>query len=387
MKKIILFLILLLTSFNVYALELNSKSAILVNLNEDIVLLEKNSQDKTSIASLTKIVTAISIIETSNLDDEVTITYDMIKNLDGYVKVGLKVGNKVTVLDLLYALMLPSAGDAAQSLAIYNSGSIDKFVDLMNYKLQEIGVKNTHFSNPVGMDDVDNYSTAKDLSIILKYALQNETFKTIFETDEYFMKSLNKKIYKTLKDKDIDTSIIKGSKTGYTGEAGRCLASTSTINGVNYLFINLNANSNTLDYIKDAINTYEYYSSNYSYIDIVNKNDLLYTLKIKGSKEKEYKIKANKTVKKYLSNNIKKSDIEIEYDGIEYLNRKINKNDKIGTINFKYNEDILYTLDIKLDKDIKYYNYKLWISLVIIFILLVLYIKRKKRKRKRKRNK
>ena len=385
MKKIVLSLVLIIMSFNVSALELNSKKAILINLNDDMVLYEKDSEEKTSIASLTKIVTAITIIETSNLDDEVSITYNMLKNLDGYVKVGLRYGNKITVKDLLYALILPSAGDAAQSLAIYKSGSIEKFADLMNYKVNEMGAYNTHFTNPVGMDDTDNYSTAKDLSIILKHALQNETFKTIFETDEYFIKSLNKKVVKTIKEKSIDTSIIKGAKTGYTEDAGRCLASTATINGVDYLFVNLNANPNTLDYIKDAINTYEYYSSNYGYVTIVDENEVLYTLKIKGSKEKEYDILSDKKVEKYLSNQIKKSDIKIEYDGIDYIDRKIHKNDKIGTISFKYEDETLYTMDIILDREIKFYNYKLWISMSTIFILFIIYIKKRIRRKRRKK--
>ena len=383
MKKILLLIILIFTSFNIYALELNSKSAILINLNDDTVLFEKNSEEKTSIASLTKIVTAITIIETSNLNDEVTITYDMLKGLDGYVKVGLKSGMKISVEDLLYALMLPSAGDAAQSLAIYSSGSINKFADLMNYKVKEYGAQNTNFTNPVGKDDNDNYSTAKDLSIILKYALSNETFKKIFETNEYYIKSLNKKVIKTIKDKNIDTSIIKGAKTGYTEEAGRCLASTSTIDNVNYLFINLNANSNTLDYIKDALNTYEYYSSNYSYKNIVDEGQILYTLKIKGSKEKKYEIKSLSTISKYLSNEISKDDIEIKYSGVEYIDRKIHKNDKLGTIKFIYNDDVLDSIDVTLNKDIKFYNYKLYIGIIIIFIILLIIIKKNKKKRKK----
>ena len=382
MKKIIVFIISMFIIINVYALEINSKRAILINLNDDTVLFEKNSEEKTSIASLTKIMTAITIIETSDLNDEILIKYDMLKNLDGYVKVGLRSGMKITVEELLYALMLPSAGDAAQSLAIYKSGSIDEFVNLMNYKAEEMGALNTHFTNPVGMDDDDNYSTAKDLSIILKHALKNETFKTIFETDEYYLKSLNKKIYKTLKERKIDTGSIKGSKTGYTSAAGRCLASTSTIDGVDYLFVNLNANPNTLDYVTDAINTYDYYSSNYGYKDIVNKGDILQTLKVKGSKEKEYQILAPETISKYLTNEFKKEDIKIKYSGLDTITRKIKKGDKLGTIEFIYNGDTLYTLDVNLEKDIKFYNYILYIGIILIFIIILMPKNKKKRKKK-----
>lgn len=385
MKKILLTIILFIIVLSIYALEINSKSAILYNLNDDEILYEKDSNERLSIASLTKIVTAITIIEDSDLNDEVVINYKMLTGLDGYARIWLRAGDRLTVEELLYAIMLPSAADAAQSLAIYKSGSIEKFSDLMNEEIKKIGVSNSHFTNPVGIDDEDNYSTARDLADILRYALKNDTFKTIYESNSYYIKSLGITIYKTTNNRGIDTSIIKGSKTGFTYDAGRCLSSTASIDGVKYLFVNLGAREDTLDYISDAINTYEYYSNNYSYKDIVNNGDKLYTLKIKHSKEKEYDILSNEDVSKYLKNDFDKKDIEILYDGVEYIEKSIKLGDKIGEVSFKYDGEVLYKMDVFLDKEIKYYNYVLYISIAFILILAILILKKRGKKAKTKR--
>ena len=372
-KKIIIIMILFIVIFPIYALdfEINSKEAILYNLNDNEILYEKDSDTKTSIASLTKIVTAITILEDTNLSNEVTITYNMLKGLDGYVKVGLKAGDKVSVKELLYALMLPSAADAAQALAIYKSGSIEEFSNLMNEEVKKIGAINSNFTNPVGKDDENNYSTAKDLATILIYSLNNNTFKEIFEANEYYLVSINKKIEKTTISRKIDVTPIKGLKTGYTDKAGRCLASISTINNIDYLFINLNANSNTLDYIDDAKNIYNYFGDNYNYHNIIDKGDILYKRKIKNSKQKEYIIVADEDISKYLKNDFNKGNITIKYDGIEYITKKIKQNEKIGKLDFYYEDNIIYTMDIYLKDKIKYYNYPLYITIIIISVLFV----------------
>ena len=195
MKKMLIGLIILFSFICVNALDIKSNNAILYNMNDNKIIYEKNAYDKVQIASLTKIVTAITYIENNrDLATTITIKYDMLRGLDGYAKVGLKSGDRITKQELLYALMLPSAADAAQALAIDNSGSIDAFVELMNKEVEKIGVKNTHFDNPVGMDSSNNYSTAYDMAQILIYALNNETFKEIFQADQYYLSSINKLI-------------------------------------------------------------------------------------------------------------------------------------------------------------------------------------------------
>lgn len=380
MRKLIFVIITLFLFINVNALEIDSKNAILYNMNDKEVIYEKNSEDIVQIASLTKIVTAITVIEnTDNLEKEVTITKDMLKGLNGYAKVGFKVGDKLTYMELLYALMLPSAADAAQALAIDMSGSIEEFINLMNQKVEEIGVTNSKFDNPIGMDSENNYSTASDLAQILIYSLENETFKTIFNTNYYTIKSINKKIEKTfIKTSslyNLDISIIKGAKTGFTYEGGMCLASTTTIDNVNYLLITLGAEARTTNNIKDTIKIYEYYSTNYGYINILSKDQLLKTIEVKNSKTKTYDVKSNEDIELYLEKSIIKDKLTYKYEGIEVLTKDIKLGDKLGTVTILNNEDVLYTFDVYLDTEIKYYNYSLYItiafiSLAIIFIIL-----------------
>ena len=382
MKKIILIFITLFLFINVNALEINSNNAILYNMNDKEVIYEKNSEEIVQIASLTKIVTAITVIENvEDLNKEVIITNNMLKGLNGYVKIGLKKGDKLTYLDLLYALMLPSAGDAAQALAISTSGSIEEFSNLMNQKTQKIGVTNSKFDNPIGKDSENNYSTASDLAKILIYSLENETFKKIFNSNTYKIESINKEVKKTLSSYKTDTSIITGAKTGFTYGAGRCLASTATLEGVDYLLITLGADTNSEYHALDSIDIYKYYSNNYGYINILSKGQLLKTIKVKHSKTKTYDIVSKNNIELYLEKTVNKETLEYKYEGIEELNKDIKKGDKLGVVTILNNDDILYSYDVYLDTDIKYYNYPLYIAIIIGIILLFSIIFKKLRKK------
>ena len=191
MKKI-LFLLLLLFIFPLsvfsYDFNINSNNVILINLNENKILYEKNSDSKTYIASLTKIMTAVVALE--NIDDlstKVLLTTEDFKDIYKYdlQTSGLRVNNSYTYEELLYALLLPSGADAASCLARNIGGSVSNFVKMMNDKAKELNLNNTKFANPIGYDDINNYSTVKDVSILFKYALNNETFKKIITTFSY----------------------------------------------------------------------------------------------------------------------------------------------------------------------------------------------------------
>jgi len=379
MKKMLFAVFLILFRVNyvsAFDFEISSDKLILVNLNEDKVLYASNDLEKTQIASLTKIATAITVIDNvSDLTEEVVITADMFKGLDGYAKAGLKVGDKVTILDLLYALMLPSGADAANALAISVGGSIDEFVLLMNKTVSKLNLDNTHFSNPIGMDDVDNYSTAKDLYILLDYSLNNPTFRKIYETRSYYLEAIDDNVYSTIvpvaKKYNLDLSIIKGSKTGHTDEAGFCFSSIASINGVDYLLINLNAPIDNYSHILDALNIYNYYGNNYKYQIIKYEGELLYTLKINGSKQEVLNIYSDSDISLYLNNNVDVNKVNFEYEGVEVINKNINKGDKLGVLRLKYNKEILYEKDIYLNEDIVYYDYSKYVYIYVIRIGII----------------
>ena len=386
MKKFfILFISIFSFCISVSAIDINSKYAIDYNLNDNNIIYEKDSNQKSEIASLTKIMTTILTIENvKNLDDIVTVKYDDLVGLNGYSVAGFKVGDQVTYTDLIYGLMLPSGGDAGQILANNISGTTLEFANLMNKKSEELGMKNTHFSNPIGMDE-DNYSTAYDMALLVKYAIKNNTFKEVFSKENYTTTN-NIKLEKTTsniaKKYNIDISSITGSKTGFTNAANYCLASTATLNDVNYLVVTLNAEKNP-NHIKDSMNLYNYFDSNYSYKEILKDNQLLNTIKVKHSKTKEYRIVSKKSIKKYLSNDFNIDKIKYKYTGIKELTRKIKKGDYLGRVKIVYDNKTLDTYKVYLDKDIKYYNY--WLLLIPLgIIVFVIFIKIKLKKQKRR---
>ena len=385
MKKIIIKSIIILYIFlpiiNIKALEIYSENAVLYNMNEDKIIYEKESDEKVKVASLTKIMTTIIALENINdIKEETIMPQEAFYNLEGYVVSGIKTNEKITYEDLLYGTMLPSAADCANAIAIKVSGNVDSFVELMNQKAKELNMVNTHFSNPVGIDD-DNYSTVNDIAILLKYALKNEQFKKIFTTKEYTTTN-NIKLISTIIEKsepyNIDISSILGSKTGFTDDAGNCLASISKINNVKYLLITTNASIDKSYHIIDAVNIYDYYSNNYSYKKIIDENKLIKTIKIKDIIDKEYKIYSNIDKFMYLENNIDTNNLIYEYEGIEEIDKTTNQKEKIGTLNIKNNDDLLYSYDIYLDKKITFYNIKIYVYALILIIIIIFSLKRKK---------
>ena len=377
MKKIVIKTLIILYIFlpiiNIKALDIYSENAVLYNMNEDTILYEKNKDEKVKVASLTKIMTTIIALENiNNIKEETIMPEEAFYNLDGYVVSGIRPNDKITYEDLLYGIILPSAADCANAVAIKVSGSVDSFVELMNKKAIELNMNNTHFSNPVGIDE-DNYSTVNDIAILLKYALKNEEFKKIFTTKEYTTTN-NIKLISTIIEKsepyNINVSNILGSKTGFTDEAGNCLASISKLDGVNYLLVTTNANIDKSYHIIDAVNIYDYYSNNYSYKKIIDENKLIKTIKIKDIINKEYNIYSNIDKYMYLENDIDVNDLIYEYEGIEKITKDTNQNEKIGKLNIKYNNDVLYSLEIYLDKKITFYNIKLYVISILVIVII-----------------
>ena len=223
MKKLFVFIIFVFLVPNIVfasPFDITSKYVILYNLNDDEVLFEQDSNKQTSIASLTKMMTALVAIENiDDLSDLVTITNEDFLGTSGYSKAEFSVGDTVTYEDLLYGILLPSGADAVNAI-VNNTLGYDSFVTEMNNLADQIGLSNTSFSNPIGKDDEDNYSTASDIAILLKYALKNETFQKIFTTKEYTTSNglvLESTLYPYKDILEVDK--IAGSKSGFTKDA------------------------------------------------------------------------------------------------------------------------------------------------------------------------
>ena len=372
-KYLIVFLTILCIGIK-SPLAVTSQNIILYNLNDDNVLYEKNSHEKVSIASLTKIMTATVALENiSDLSEKVIITSKDFLKTDGYAKAGFKNGDIVTFEDLIYGILLPSGAEAVN--ATINNTLKENFVIEMNNIAKKIGLENTSFENPIGKDNDNNYSTAEDVAKLLKYALKNPEFKKIFTTKKYTTSNglvLNSTLNRY--SDAFDTNKIIGAKSGFTKNAGRCLASITTLNDVNYLLVVLNADQSIpSNAIKDSLEIYEYYDENYSYQIILDKDEVLKSVPIKFSKEKYYDIKGHENISKYLLNNTK-DNLKIVYDGKDEIDYKMAKGTLLGEIKIYDGENLLAKENVYLEKNITYYPLEIWFLVIVIVSILIIFI-------------
>lgn len=389
MKKVVFFLFsLFFFCYSVYAndFDITGEYVTLYNMNEDTLLYSKNDTKKTSIASLTKMMTTlVAIEEIDNLDKIVTIKERDFEGTVVYSKAGFKVGDKVTYRDLLYGIILPSGADAVNAV-VNNTLGYDKFIKKMNETAKKIGMNDTSYANPVGKDDENNYSTSSDLAKLLKYALKNETFKTIFTTKSYKTSNgLNLESTVNRYENILNTNEIKGAKSGFTKDAGRCLASITTLNNVDYLLVVINS-STTSPYnaVKDTITIYDYYNNNYGYKNIINDDTFIKEIPVDFSKEKTYKITGSEDIEKYLKNN---TEVTYKYVGSDKVTFNTKKGSKLGVVKIYDGDVLLATSNVYLENNIEYYPIitYIMIGIAVIFVLLIVKKINKKKHRRRRR--
>lgn len=389
MKKAVFFLFsLFFFCYSVYAddFDITGEYVTLCNMNEDTLLYSKNDTKKTSIASLTKMMTTlVAIEEIDDLDKIVTIKERDFEGTVGYSKAGFKVGDKVTYRDLLYGIILPSGADAVNAV-VNNTLGYDKFIKKMNETAKKIGMNDTSYANPVGKDDENNYSTSNDLAKLLKYALKNKTFKTIFTTKNYKTSNgLNLESTVNRYENILNTNEIKGAKSGFTKDAGRCLASITTLNNVDYLLVVINS-STTSPYnaVKDTITIYDYYNNNYGYKNIINDDTFIKEIPVDFSKEKTYKITGSEDIEKYLKNN---TEVTYKYVGSDKVTFNTKKGSKLGVVKIYDGDVLLATSNVYLENDIEYYPIitYIMIGIAVIFVLLIVKKIKKKKHRRRRR--
>lgn len=268
MKKILFFVLTFLVSINsVKAIETSATSAILMDMDGGRILYSKDIHNQRSVASISKVMTAIVALETKSLEDKVTIGSEIKKAYGSGIYI--KEGEILTLKDLLYGLMLRSGNDAALAIAKYCGGSIDNFVDMMNKKAQDLGMNNSIFNNPSGLDqEKGNYSTAYDMAILMKYAYKNEKFREIIGTKKYKL-TTNKNIYLwNNKHKLLNSyKYATGGKTGFTEIARRTLITTASKDNLNLVVVTLNDGNDW----QDHTNLFEYGFSNYNSYELVEK--------------------------------------------------------------------------------------------------------------------
>ena len=273
MKKwIFILLCLFIFPETLFAMETSANSAILMDVDSHRILYSKNIHHVQSVASISKIMTAILAIESGKMEEEVTIGDEIDKAYGSAIYI--KKGEKLKLEDLVYGLMLRSGNDAALAIATKVSGSLEQFVEKMNKKAIEIGMKNTTFQNPHGLDEspyTGNMSTAYDMAILSSYASQNKEYLKIVGTKEYKLKT-NQNTY-SWHNKNKMLRIYKyttGGKTGYTKKAKRTLVSTAKKDGLHLTVVTLNDGND----FNDHKNLYEEAFNIYKKYDLLKKGNL-----------------------------------------------------------------------------------------------------------------
>lgn len=391
MKKFLVLFILLLFPINAFCLdfeELLSPNVYLYDLNNKEIVYEKNSNEICDIASLTKILTVITALDNINdINQKVTITSEIINSVEpGAARAGLEVGNEVTYLDLFYASILPSGADATNALAYFIGGSIEEYANMMNEEAKKIGAKNSNFVNPSGMDANNHYSTVYDIFLILKYALNNNIFRTVFTSNEYTLSNglvVSGPTGKFNSGLNQYNGSILGVKTGYTKKAGYSAATLFTNNGHEYILVTTEGreviNHKGPNQI-DAENIILYINDTYQNNLIANKNEVIKTIKVENANISEYQIRLTNDVYAYTKDKYDMSLIYIEYDGISKIDNKINYQDHLGTLNIYYDKKLIYEQEVILDKKITFIEKEkkdtnIIKIIVFIFIILILLYK------------
>ncbi len=250
---------------------LHSRYAILVDLESGVSLSGYNAQTRIYPASLTKIMTAVLAVEnTEDMEEMITVPEDFFPKLyaEDASMAGFLPGERARLRDLLYGILLPSGAECCMTFAYRIAGTEEAFVDMMNRKAEELGLDNTHFCNATGLHDPDHYSTVEDLAVLLRYALQSETFREAFTGSRYstipseqhpdgftFVSTM----FQYMDSAEVPGGRILGGKTGYTEEAGQCLASLAEVNGREYILVTAQApGSHTTEqfHILDAVDVY-----------------------------------------------------------------------------------------------------------------------------------
>lgn len=357
---------------NIKIPETNSRACVVIDRNTNTILYGKNENTKRKMASTTKIMTATIIIENCNLNETIEVSKKAAGT--GGSRLGLKAGDKITIRDLLYGLMLCSGNDAAVALAEYAGSDIQGFAELMNKKACELGLTNTHFETPHGLDSNEHYTTAYELALLSNYALNNETFAQIVRTKNYtvtingYPKSLSN-TNELLGNLDG----VYGIKTGFTNGANRCLVTACKRNDMDVICVVLGADTKKFR-TQDSIKLINYIFDNFKSVNI---KDLINNEFEKWKSENLNSFIINKGISQNIIleiENIDKPIIPIRKDLINSINISINcplyleapllEKTNIGNINISISENCVFNYKIFNSFEIKkknWNNYLLYI--------------------------
>ena len=343
---------------------LNSRAAIIYDRNSKEVIYGKEENTKRKMASTTKIMTCMVVLEKGELTDTVIVSKKAAGT--GGSRVGLKTGDKVSVQDLLYGLMLCSGNDAAVALAEHVGGSVEGFADLMNEKARQLNLSNTHFVTPHGLDNEEHYTTAYELAIMTDNALKNNTFSSIVGTKNITI-NINGKPRNLSNTNELLGSMagVYGVKTGFTNGANRCLVTSCKRENLDIITVVLGADTKKFR-TQDSIKLINYAMNNYKEIDMENKIQDEFQKWKKENKDKIYINKGVKNTTEYkleeqLNNyitikNTQENDVKIEINTLNYYEAPLQEGTTIGVLTVKVSGQVKLIKNIQVAQTVEKKN-------------------------------
>lgn len=357
------------SAYEITGFDITAKAGMLVSMDTDEILYSNNIDQKMYPASLTKIMTVILMLESEKYDPagKVAMTKEVQRLISGTGSAvsNLQIGEEITQLDLVYTVLMSSFGDCAYLAAIYYGGSVEGFIVQMNEKAAELGLTGTHYSNPVGLHEDENYTTARDVYTLMGYALKNETFKTVCGASRYTIEATNMSGKRTLSTTNflLDNTTnyyyqyAKGGKTGYTDEAGRCLVSFASYNGYNYMCVLMNCPPNAdkrYEFIESA-ELYRWAFNNFSFKEVANSTDPVCEMPVELSLDTDFvSLYFEKPFVTVLPNEADNSTIVVKtYLKSESVEAPVKKGDILGTADVIYAEQVIGTVNLVAGGSVK----------------------------------
>lgn len=326
--------------------QIDAASAIVMDAKTGRVLFEKNAYKRRPMASTTKIMTAIVAIEKGDLDDIVTVSKRAASIWGSRLR--LKAGQKLTLKELLYGLLLNSGNDAAIAIAEHIGGTVEGFLDLMNKKAREIGAYNTNFKTPHGLDANGHYTTAYDLALITRYALRNTVFAKIVRTKNASIS------IRDLRNTNEMLSIYPGAdgvKTGYTGKAGRCLVTSATRNGWQIISVVLNCPTRYKRALSSKL-ILDYAFNNYKNITLIRKGEVIKSIPVIKGIEKSIPVESMEDITIPMrEDEINALETQVDIPGS--LDAPVYANIEVGSIKFLVSGKVVAETSLKTCFDVR----------------------------------
>ena len=334
---------------------LTAVSAVLIDQASGKVIYEKDMNDEHYPASTTKVLTALLALENMELDYKITLPDDYVNV--GETNIGLRAGARQTAEELLMATMLYSANDAAQALAIGVAGSEQAFVDMMNQRVAELGLQHTHFANPHGLHSEDHYTSAYDLAMIARAAMDNPDFRRIVTTESFVVRRLNGEENFTVNNRKgllNHFEFADGIKTCYTRQAGNCIVASATKNDMQLIAVLLNS-SNIFDESQTLL---EWGFDNSQHTLLVDANTVKASVKVLNGGRSEVEVLTEKPLYSVMRSD-EATNVQESLDLPDSIPAPIHRGEVIGSVTYTDDNGYTYSTNLLAAKDVGRYNLRL----------------------------